>query len=114
MVPTYYDGDWLLVHYGGAARSRVRAGDVVVARDPRQHELVIVKRATRQMMDSENRITWWLLADNEFALGDSRQFGAVSSQLILGRVVNRFRPIKFRSIRVLARRNPKSSSHSGN
>jgi nickel-type superoxide dismutase maturation protease len=87
MVPAYYEGDLLLVRYGPAAVSRLRAGSVVLARDPRQPELIIVKRAARR----EGAAGWWLLADNEFALGDSRQFGAVAPELILGRVVGRLR-----------------------
>ncbi len=85
MVPTYYSGDLLLVRYGPRTVSRLRPGAVVVARDPRQTGLVIVKRAARR----EDSGAWWLLADNEFALGDSRQFGAVAPELILGRVVGR-------------------------
>jgi nickel-type superoxide dismutase maturation protease len=87
MVPTYYDGDLLLVRYGTGAVARLRAGGVVLARDPRRPELVIVKRAVRR----EPAGGWWLLADNEFALGDSRQFGAVPPELILGRVLGRLR-----------------------
>ena len=85
MVPAYYDGDLLLVRYGPAAVARLRAGSAVLARDPRQPDLVIVKRAVRR----EGADGWWLLADNEFASGDSRQFGAVPAQLVLGRVLCR-------------------------
>jgi len=85
MVPAYYDNDLLLVRYGSRTVAKLRAGAVVVARDPRQTGLLIVKRAARR----EGAAGWWLLADNEFALGDSRQFGAVAPELILGRVVGR-------------------------
>ncbi|HTJ68544.1 MAG TPA: nickel-type superoxide dismutase maturation protease [Actinospica sp.] len=85
MVPTYYDGDRLLVRYG----ARVRAGDVVLARDPRLPERILVKRATRRESGG-----WWLLADNSFAPGDSRQFGAVPDELVLGRVLLRLRKAK--------------------
>jgi nickel-type superoxide dismutase maturation protease len=85
MVPTYHDGDRLLVRYGAA----VRSGDPVIARDPRDPSLVLVKRAVRK-----EPAGWWLLADNPYASGDSRQFGPVAPELILGRVVARltFRP----------------------
>lgn len=82
MVPTYYAGDRLLVRYGG----RVRAGDVVLARDPRLPERILVKRAARREAGG-----WWLLADNPYAPGDSRQFGAVPDDLVLGRVLLRLR-----------------------
>jgi nickel-type superoxide dismutase maturation protease len=85
MVPAYYDGDRLLVHYGG----RVRTGDAVIARDPRLPERVLVKRAAHREADG-----WWLLADNPYAPGDSRQFGAVPDELVLGRVLLRLRPLR--------------------
>ena len=107
MVPTYRDGDLLLVRYGARTVARLRAGAVVVARDPRQTDLLIVKRAVRRVdgdvsggvggsadgdVNGEGvGAGWWLLADNEFALGDSRQFGAVAPELVLGRVVGRLR-----------------------
>jgi nickel-type superoxide dismutase maturation protease len=82
MVPTYYAGDRLLVRYG----ARVRTGDVVLARDPRVPERILVKRAARRESGG-----WWLLADNPYAPGDSRQFGAVPDELVLGRVLLRLR-----------------------
>lgn len=82
MVPAYTDGDRLLVRYGG----RVRTGDAVLARDPRLPERILVKRAARREPGG-----WWLLADNPYAPGDSRQFGAVPDELVLGRVLLRLR-----------------------
>jgi nickel-type superoxide dismutase maturation protease len=82
MVPAYHDGDRLLVRYG----ARVRPGDAVLARDPRSPERVLVKRAVRREDGG-----WWLLADNPFAPGDSRQFGAVPDALVLARVLLRLR-----------------------
>ena len=85
MVPTYYQGDRLLVRYG----ARVRAGDVVLARDPRSPERILVKRPERR-----EPAGWWLLADNPYAPGDSRQFGAVPDELVIARVLLRFRKAK--------------------
>jgi hypothetical protein len=83
MVPAYYDGDTLLVCYGAP----IRPGDPVLACDPRTPELVLVKRAVRWQDGG-----WWLLADNPYAPGDSRQFGAVAPELVLGRVMIRLWP----------------------
>ena len=85
MVPTYYDGDRLLVRYG----ARIRAGDAVLARDPRVPERILVKRAARREGEG-----WWLLADNPYAPGDSRQFGAVPDDLVIARVLMRVRRAK--------------------
>jgi len=87
MVPAFYEGDRLLVHYGAA----VGPGDVVLARDPRDPDLVVLKRVARREGGG-----WWLLADNPFAPGDSRQFGAVPDGLVLGRVAVRLWPPRVR------------------
>lgn len=83
MVPTLRHGDQLLVRYG----ARVRPGDVVVLRHPFQQDLLVVKRAV-EWRDGG----WWVLADNSFAGGDSTDYGTVPAELVLARVVGRFRP----------------------
>jgi len=101
MVPAYYDGDRLLIRYGNV----VGPGDAVLARDPRDPQLVLLKRIARRESDG-----WWLLADNPYAPGDSRQFGAVPDALVLGRVVLRLWPLRGARGRlsVLLRRMPGS------
>ncbi|WP_119729061.1 nickel-type superoxide dismutase maturation protease [Thermomonospora amylolytica] len=86
MLPVLRPGDFLLVRRGGRA---VRAGDVVVARHPRDGGPLIVKRAVRRDADG-----WWLESDNQRAPGrqDSWDFGAVPDALVLGRVVARYWP----------------------
>ncbi|WP_282693369.1 nickel-type superoxide dismutase maturation protease [Streptomyces sp. CC208A] len=84
MVPTLLHGDRLFVRYGG----RVRVGDVVVLRHPLQQDLLIVKRLV-----GRRDTGWWVLGDNPAAEGDSRVFGAVPPELVLGRVVVRYRPL---------------------
>lgn len=84
MVPALHPGDWLLVRRG----SRIRPGQVVVARHPAQPGMLLVKRADRREANG-----WWLLSDNaEAATVDSRQFGPVPPELIEGRVLARYWP----------------------
>ncbi|KRV47154.1 signal peptidase [Wenjunlia vitaminophila] len=83
MVPTLRDGDRLLVRYS----SPVRPGDVVVARHPFQQDLIMVKRAAQRRDGG-----WWLLGDNPYVPNDSREFGMVPDDLVLGRVLARYRP----------------------
>ncbi|MEC4018678.1 nickel-type superoxide dismutase maturation protease [Streptomyces sp. H27-D2] len=83
MAPTLLHGDQLVVHYGAP----VRAGDVAVLRHPLQQDLLIVKRLVERREGG-----WWVLGDNPYAEGDSRVFGAVPEELVLGRVRARFRP----------------------
>jgi nickel-type superoxide dismutase maturation protease len=83
MVPTLYQGDQVFVRYG----ARVRAGHVVVLRHPLQQNLLIVKRAVQRREGG-----WWVLADNPGAGADSTVYGVVPDELILGRVLARYRP----------------------
>jgi len=62
MVPALHDGDCLLVGWGW----RVRPGDVVVARFRERPDLLVVKRAVRQVDGG-----WELASDNPFAPGPS-------------------------------------------
>ncbi|NML54354.1 nickel-type superoxide dismutase maturation protease [Streptomyces sp. R302] len=84
MVPTLLHGDQVLVRYGG----RVGLGDVVVLRHPLQQDLLVVKRLVER-----RDAGWWVLGDNADAEGDSRVFGAVPPELVLGRVLGRYRPV---------------------
>jgi phage repressor protein C with HTH and peptisase S24 domain len=62
MVPTLRRDDRLLVLYGGA----VRPGSVVVARFRSRPELLVVKRAVRELDGG-----WELVSDNPYATGPS-------------------------------------------
>jgi nickel-type superoxide dismutase maturation protease len=83
MVPTLAHGDRLFCRYGG----RVRAGAIVVARHPLRQELFVVKRAVERRHGG-----WWLLSDNSGVESDSRDFGPVPDELVLGRVLLRISP----------------------
>jgi nickel-type superoxide dismutase maturation protease len=83
MAPTLSHGDRLLCRYGG----RVRPGAVVVARHPLRQELFVVKRAVERRGGG-----WWLLSDNSGVESDSRDYGAVPADLVLGRVLLRISP----------------------
>lgn len=83
MVPTLYDGDLVLVRYG----ARITPGAVVLCRHPLRQDLLVVKRA-----HGRRGRGWWLLSDNRFVESDSREYGAVPDELVLGRVLLRLRP----------------------
>jgi phage repressor protein C with HTH and peptisase S24 domain len=80
MVPTLRDGDALLVR----RTTRVRPGDVVVARFRARQSLLVVKRVARA-----EGTGWWLIGDNEFVADDSRAYGVAD---IDGKVVLRWWP----------------------
>ena len=82
MLPALRDGDRLLLRRGRAPRAR----DVVLAR-LRDGTLVVKRVAERRAAG------WWLLSDNVAeGLGDSRAWGAVPDDDVLGVVVLRAWP----------------------
>ncbi|MCA1220593.1 nickel-type superoxide dismutase maturation protease [Streptomyces sp. 8L] len=83
MYPTLKHGDQLLVQY----KAPVKAGDVAVLKHPLQQDLLIVKRLVERRGGG-----WWVLGDNPAAEGDSRLFGTVPDELLLARVLGRYRP----------------------
>lgn len=83
MAPTLAHGDRLLCHYG----ARVRPGAIVVARHPLRQDMFVVKRAVERRPGG-----WWLLSDNSRVQTDSRDYGAVPDELVVGRVLCRISP----------------------
>ena len=82
--PALEAGDRVLaVRRGG--RRRVRPGQLVVVRDPRQPSRLMVKRATAVVPGGV-----MVLGDNAAASTDSRVFGPVEG--VWGRVVYRYAP----------------------
>jgi nickel-type superoxide dismutase maturation protease len=94
MQPALRPGDWLLVRrpVRVGRPPRVRPGQIVVARHPGRPGMLLVKRAVRRDPGG-----WWLESDNA-GVGevDSRSFGAVRPELIEGRVLARYWPLRRR------------------
>ena len=84
MEPGVRQGDWILV---AALGRRPRVGEIVLARDPRARERLVMKRVAAV---SERACT--LLGDHPEESTDSRQFGPVALADILGRAVFRYAP----------------------
>jgi phage repressor protein C with HTH and peptisase S24 domain len=80
MAPTLRAGDALLVRRG----SRIRAGDVVVARFRSRPDLLVVKRAVRERDGG-----WEVRGDNGLVTDDSRVYGVAD---VIGRVSCRYWP----------------------
>jgi nickel-type superoxide dismutase maturation protease len=83
MRPALRPGDRLLVRW----RAGIRPGDVVVARRPDRPTLLVLKRAVHRAGDG-----WWLAGDDPAASDDSRLFGPVADDLVVGRVLLRWWP----------------------
>jgi hypothetical protein len=90
MEPALHPGDWLLTWRGLSADRppRVRPDQLVVAQHPGKPDVLLVKRAARQLPDG-----WWLESDNTAAgMVDSRVFGPVPDHLIVATVILRYGP----------------------
>jgi nickel-type superoxide dismutase maturation protease len=88
MAPRLPSGSRIVARSIGDA-TRLRVGDVVVARRPDRPEVEIVKRIGA--IDAGGAI--FLAGDNPGASTDSRQFGAVMRHHILARVGWRYWPL---------------------
>ncbi|MFN0147441.1 MAG: nickel-type superoxide dismutase maturation protease [Dehalococcoidia bacterium] len=88
MLPTLREGDWLLVDKRAYGRTAPRAGDIIVALDPRDATRPIIKRVSRLSEDGALS----LLGDNPGSSTDSRHFGLVPAALVRGRVCLRYWP----------------------
>lgn len=82
MEPDVSPGERVLVNRAVYWFSKPRPGDRVVVRDPRQPDRLLLKRIDRPA-DSGG---WIVLGDNPQASTDSREFGPVARELIVGKV----------------------------
>ena len=87
MEPTFRDGDWLLVR---RLRRPPRAGELVVAADPREPERLLVKRVRSVAPDG---VTIQGDHADPAESTDSRQFGPIPRSAIVGRPVLRYAPL---------------------
>ena len=82
MFPVLCSADFIMVDKCFYKNRLPQVGEVVLALDPRSHDLVLVKRGSAVYPDG----TVELLGDNTGESTDSRLFGPISKTLILGRV----------------------------
>jgi nickel-type superoxide dismutase maturation protease len=86
MEPAFRAGDWILI--SGLSRPP-RVGEVVLVRDPRDPEQLLLKRVAA-LADGACTV----LGDRPEESTDSRTFGPVPLRNILGRAVFRYGPIR--------------------
>ncbi len=86
MTPSLSAGERVVVNRLAYLVSKPRPGDLVVVRDPRQPERLLLKRIDR----ASGPNAWLVLGDNDPASTDSRQFGPVGRELIIGKVWFRY------------------------
>lgn len=81
MAPTVTPGERVLVNRAAYWLRDPRPGDLVVIRDPRDRDRLLLKR-----IDREADGGWLVLGDNAGASTDSRAFGPVEKRSIIGKV----------------------------
>lgn len=86
MLPTLSPGDALLVR----RRRRTRPGDLVVARFASRPELLVVKRAVREVDAGWALAAWEVAGDNPAGSDDSRTLGPAE---VVAHVVLRYWPL---------------------
>jgi nickel-type superoxide dismutase maturation protease len=86
MLPALRPGDEVLIDPGAYRRVPVQPGDLVVARHPYRTDVQLVKRVGSVLDDGRCALE----GDNPSESTDSRSFGAVAPERIVGRVTSRF------------------------
>ncbi len=92
MQPTYNPRDWLLVYYGFSGKKRLlrRLGDAVVIEREQQPGIFYIKRISEIKLDKSGQESFFVHSDNESGV-DSRTWGYLSQDEIIGRVVTRIK-----------------------
>jgi nickel-type superoxide dismutase maturation protease len=86
MTPGLVEGERVLVNKAAYWFARPRPDDVVVLRDPRAPQRLLIKRIERAAGVDE----WLVAGDNADASTDSRVFGPVAREAIVGKVWLRY------------------------
>ena len=86
MLPELKEGDELFYHPRAYHNQTPQIDDIVVAYDPRNRQRKLIKRV--RDVREDGRVD--LRGDNPTASTDSRQFGPVPQESILGRITSRF------------------------
>lgn len=86
MLPHLQPGENILVNLKAYVKTQPRLGDVVLAQHPHKFDLLIVKRVAAIHEDG----SCFLQGDNLAFSEDSRSFGFVLPEQILGQVTSRF------------------------
>lgn len=85
-MPALSPGERVLVNRAAYWLGRPRTGDVVVVRDPRDRDRLLIKRIDAPAGDD----AWLVRGDNAIASTDSRAFGPVRRELVVGKVLVRY------------------------
>jgi len=89
MSPTFNHGDWLIVRNLSGPKHRLRIGRLYLVADPERPGVALLKRLKQSRME-HGVIRYWVEGDNP-ASTDSRHWGWLESEQILGKVLIRYK-----------------------
>ena len=84
MEPWAKNGDFIIIDRLSYLFFKPRVGHVVVLRHPKKHNLLIIKRIVKKEGDR-----YWVKGDSSLKSTDSRHFGWVGKEYIVGKVIIR-------------------------
>lgn len=85
MLPEVSPGERVLVNKAAYWLGKPSSGDLVVLRDPRDNTRLLLKR-----LDVSDGDRWHVVGANASASTDSRTFGTVGRELLVGKVLLRY------------------------
>lgn len=83
MEPTFKSGDYVIVNKLAYKFGKPSRGDVVVIKHPVEKDKFLLKRVS--VITNSNK--FYVVGDNRDFSQDSRHFGAVDKELIVGKVL---------------------------
>lgn len=98
MVPNFHSGDYLIIDEITYQFRQPGRGEVIVFRYPKDLSEFFIKRIEGLPGDTINGVTlaadeYYVLGDNRSQSSDSRYWGPVKSNLIVGRAILRLWPV---------------------
>ncbi len=98
MVPNFENGDYLIIDEISYQFREPQKGEVIVFRYPKNPSQFFIKRVAGlpgETIDNTNlaQDEYYVLGDNTFASSDSRYWGPVKKNLIIGRAFLRLWPV---------------------
>ena len=84
MEPSFKEGDFVMVDRMSYLFSRPKVGHVVIARHPQKPDMLLLKRIVE-----ESRGMYFIKGDNSLASTDSRHFGWLKKDLVIGKVIHK-------------------------
>jgi len=95
MAPTFNDGDWLLVWY--STRMRIHVGQLIVLRRPLNSRAEVTSLFIKRIAGITGSFVT-VHGDNKEVSTDSRQWGDVPREEIIGRVIGRYHKGKTKKV----------------